>query len=58
MVFFDENGGPIMPVVGYYKPQELEPYLKMIVKEDYTSFSSPQDMRKYINEFIFNFSDL
>ena len=58
MVFFDENGGPIMPVVGYYKPQELEPYLKMIVKEDYNYFSSPKDMRKYINEFIFNFSDL
>ena len=58
MVFFDENGGPIMPVVGYYKPQELEPYLKMIVKEDYNYFSSPQDMRKYISEFIFNFSDL
>ena len=47
-----------MPVVGYYKPQELEPYLKMIVKEDYNYFSSPQDMRKYINEFIFNFSAL
>ena len=58
MVFIDENGAPIMPVVGYYKPQQLEPYLKMIGQGDYTSFSSLQDMRKYVSEFVFNFSDL
>ena len=58
MVFFNENGGPIMPVVGYYKPQQLEPYLKMIKEGDYASFSNPGDMRKYVSEFISNFSDL
>jgi thioredoxin-related protein len=58
MVFFNENGGPIMPVVGYYKPQQLEPYLKMIKQGDYASFSNPGDMRKYVSEFISNFSDL
>jgi len=47
-----------MPVVGYYKPQQLEPYLKMIKEGDYASFSNPGDMRKYVSEFISNFSDL
>tara|TARA_B100000035_G_scaffold308003_1_gene312044 strand:+ start:3325 stop:3861 length:537 start_codon:yes stop_codon:yes gene_type:complete len=57
MLFFDEYGNPIIPVMGYFKPQQLEPYLKMINQEDYLSFSSQQDMREYIREFVSVFSN-
>ncbi|MDA9892556.1 MAG: thioredoxin fold domain-containing protein [Polaribacter sp.] len=52
MVFFSENGAPIMPVVGYLKPQQLELYLKMIKQGDYQVFSKPEDFEKYQKSFI------
>lgn len=52
MVFFSENGVPIMPVVGYLKPQQLELYLKMIKRGDYQVFSKPEDFEKYQKSFI------
>lgn len=52
MVFFSEDGDPIMPLVGYYKPQQLEPYLKMIKQGDYAVFSSPEDIEIYLKNFI------
>ena len=52
MVFFNENGAPIMPVVGYLKPQQLELYLKMIKQGDYQVFSKPEDFEKYQKSFI------
>jgi thioredoxin-related protein len=52
MVFFSENGAPIMPVVGYLKPQQLELYLKMIKQGDYQIFSKPEDFEKYQKSFI------
>ena len=51
MVFFSEKGDPIMPLMGYYKPQELEPYLKFIVEEKYKTFSSQEDMKDYLENF-------
>ena len=55
MVFFSENGAPIMPVVGYLKPQQLELYLKMIKQGDYQVFSKPEDFEKYQKSFISRF---
>lgn len=52
MVFFSEDGDPIMPVVGYYNPQQLEPYLKMIKQGDYAVFSKPEDIEIYLKNFI------
>jgi thioredoxin-related protein len=52
MVFFSENGDPIMPVVGYQKPQQLELFLKMIKQGDYQVFSKPEDFKKYRDSFI------
>ena len=52
MVFFSENGDPIMPVVGYYKPRQLELFLKMIKQGDYQVFSKPEDFEKYKKSFI------
>lgn len=52
MVFFSEDGDPIMPVVGYYNPQQLEPYLKMIKQGDYAVFSKPEDIEIYLKNFV------
>jgi thioredoxin-related protein len=51
MVFFSENGDPIMPVVGYQKPQQLELFLKMIKQGDYQVFSKPEDFENYRKNF-------
>jgi len=51
VVFFSEQGDPIMPVVGYQKPQQLELYLKMIKQGDYQVFSKPEDFENYRKAF-------
>ena len=51
MVFFSENGDPIMPVVGYQKPRQLELFLKMIKQGDYQVFSKPEDFENYRKRF-------
>ena len=51
MVFLSENGDPIMPVVGYHTPQQLEMYLKMIKQGDYQVFSKPEDFENYRKNF-------
>ena len=52
MVFFSEDGDPIMPLVGYYKPKQIELYLKMIKQGDYQVFSNPEDFENYKKNFI------
>ena len=52
MVFFSEDGDPIMPLVGYYKPKQIELYLKMIKQGDYQVFSKPEDFESYKNNFV------
>ena len=52
MVFFSEDGDPIMPLVGYYKPKQIELYLKMIKQGDYQIFSKPEDFENYKKNFI------
>ena len=52
MVFFSEDGDPIMPLVGYFKPRQIEPYLKMIKQGDYAVFSKPEDIEIYLKNFI------
>ena len=36
----------------------ISAYPTMVKEGDYASFSNPGDMRKYVSEFISNFSDL
>ncbi len=52
MVFLSENGAPIMPLVGYQKPRQLELFLKMIKQGDYQIFSKPEDFENYKKSFI------
>ena len=51
VVFFSENADPIMPLVGYYKPQQIELFLKMIKQGDYQVFSKPEDFENYQKNF-------
>ena len=52
MVLFSENGDPIMPLVGYQKPKQIELFLKMIKQGDYQIFSKPEDFENYRKNFV------
>lgn len=52
MVFFTEDGSPIMPLVGFQTPQQLELFLKMIFQDDYLVFSTSDDFENYRKQFI------
>ena len=52
MVFLSEQGDPIMPLVGYKTPQQLELFLKMIKQGDYQVFKTTEDFEKYQKSFI------
>lgn len=51
LLFFDEKGAIITPVVGYRTPQQLELYLKMFAKDDHLEFSSKQEWKAYEKNF-------
>lgn len=51
LVFFDEKGKVISPVVGYKTPQQLELYLKMMVNDDYKKLTSQEAWEAYQSNF-------
>lgn len=51
IVFFDEQGNYIQPVVGYKTPQQLEIYLKMISNGDYKDLTTAEKWQAYQEEF-------
>ena len=51
IIFFSEEGDPIIPVKGYLNPREIELYLKLIKKGDYFAFRSEDDFEKYKKYF-------
>ncbi len=57
IVFFDEKGGVIAPVVGYKTPQQLEVYLKMIQNDDYKNLTTSDAWKKYEKSFVSTFSN-
>jgi len=57
MVFFDEKGALIAPVVGYKTPQQLELYLKMIYKDDYKKLTTTDAWKKYEKSFVSTFKN-
>lgn len=57
MVFFDEKGNLIAPVVGYKTPKQLEIYLKMIHKNDYKKLTTTDAWKKYENSFVSTFTN-
>jgi len=57
VVFFDENGGLIAPVVGYKTPRQLEIYLKMIQNDDYKNLRDNESWLAYEKSFQYTFSN-
>lgn len=57
MVFFDEKGNLIAPVVGYKTPQQLEIYLKMIKNNDYKELTTADAWQKYEKSFVNTFEN-
>ena len=55
IVFFSEEGDPIIPLTGYFNVRQIEPYLKMIKRGDYAVFKDPDDIEKYIENFSYRF---
>lgn len=51
IVFFDENGDMIFPVRGYQKPQQLELYLKMFLKDKHKEMKTQDDFNAYYTAF-------
>ncbi len=57
MVFFDETGKLIAPVVGFKTPQQLEIYLKMINSNDYKKLTSADAWQQYEKSFVGTFKN-
>ena len=55
IVFFSEEGDPIIPLTGYFNVRQIEPYLKMIKRGDYAIFKDSDDIEKYIENFVYRF---
>ena len=55
IVFFDENGNFIQPVVGYKTPKQLEIYLKMIANDDYKDLTTQEKWADYQKKFKYSF---
>lgn len=51
MVFFDEDSNMIFPVPGYYKPNELEVFLKVVGTNDYKKITSQNQFKEYQKNF-------
>ncbi|WP_306354062.1 thioredoxin family protein [Flavobacterium sp. '19STA2R22 D10 B1'] len=51
MVFFDEKGEYIFPLVGYYTPTQIEIYLKVFAKDKHKELTSKELWEKYQASF-------
>ena len=51
MIFLDEEANVIMPLVGYYTPQQIEIYLKLFGTNDYKTVETKEKWEKYQANF-------
>lgn len=51
MLFFDKEGNLVQPLKGFYKPKQIEIYLKVFAKDDYKSFDTPEKWTAYQTSF-------
>ena len=51
VVFFNEEGNVIQPVVGYKTPAQIEIYLKMIANDDYLKLTTSDAWLEYQENF-------
>ncbi|WP_299767065.1 thioredoxin fold domain-containing protein [uncultured Dokdonia sp.] len=57
IVFFDEKGNYIQPVVGYKTPRQLEIFLKMIANDDYKDLTTQEKWQAYQDSFKYTFGE-
>lgn len=57
LVFFDEKGNVIAPVVGYKTPKQLEIFLKMIYKDDFKKLTTEEAWKNYEKSFVGTFKE-
>ncbi len=51
ILFMDEKTDLIMPLVGYYTPEQLEIYLKLFGKDDYKKVDTKEKWEQYQKDF-------
>jgi len=57
LVFFDEKGEYITPIIGYKTPQQLELYLKLFKDTKYKEMKTQDDFDKYYKAFKATFKN-
>lgn len=57
IVFFEEDGTLIQPVVGYKTPKQLEIFLKMIANNDYKKLTTQKAWQDYQKKFKYTFKE-
>jgi len=55
IMFLDENGDVITPLVGYYTPKNLEIYLKLFASNAYKNIKTKEEWEAYQKEFKYEF---
>ena len=51
MLFFDKEGNLVQPLKGFYKPKQIEIYLRVFAKDDYKGFDTPEKWTAYQTSF-------
>lgn len=51
MMFFDETGKVIQPLKGFYKPKQIEIFLKIFATNDYKKFDTAEKRKEYQANF-------
>jgi len=52
ILFFDDAGHYLTPLVGYQRPQQLELYLKLFYDELYKSLTTQEDFNAFSKSFV------
>jgi len=56
IIFLDETSKPIMPVIGYQTPNQLELYLKLFFNNDHQKIETQEAWEQYQSKFEFEFT--
>lgn len=57
ILFLDEKGDLLAPIIGYRTPQQLELYLKLFKNDDHVNFKTQNDFSAYADDFKPEFSN-
>lgn len=57
MLFFDETGKLIQPLKGFYKPKQIEIFLKIFATDDYKKFDTTEKWQEYQANFKGEFAE-